>query len=224
MWISKGHVVATFAMLATIGLSGAGSAAKEFGQFTGTVNSSDSLDGSYDGVDGSSLIGSSISGNFSYDPTAFAFLIDDSTYTIYRGGPIAFNVDIGGHIFTLDGTDSDYVYLSNPGGFGGNNYYQPISDSSDFETFFTVGIEAPHLYTNSGDLGTVSFLNQTGGIFQLSENSVDGPQANWDFNLDSLSFNVPELSTWAMMLLGFVGLGFAGYRKAKSGRLDFSAT
>jgi hypothetical protein len=32
------------------------------------------------------------------------------------------------------------------------------------------------------------------------------------------SFNtVPEPSTWAMMLAGFVGLGFAGYRRAKAG-------
>jgi hypothetical protein len=32
---------------------------------------------------------------------------------------------------------------------------------------------------------------------------------------------VPEASTWVMMMLGFVGLGFVGYRKAKSaaGRL-----
>ena len=28
----------------------------------------------------------------------------------------------------------------------------------------------------------------------------------------------PEASTWAMMLLGFVGLGSAGYRKAQGGR------
>jgi hypothetical protein len=27
-----------------------------------------------------------------------------------------------------------------------------------------------------------------------------------------LGASVPEPSTWAMMLLGFVGLGFAGYR------------
>jgi hypothetical protein len=27
---------------------------------------------------------------------------------------------------------------------------------------------------------------------------------------------VPESSTWAMMLLGFAGLGFAGYRRAKA--------
>jgi probable HAF family extracellular repeat protein len=32
------------------------------------------------------------------------------------------------------------------------------------------------------------------------------------------SFNtVPEPSTWAMMLAGFAGLGFAGYRRAKAG-------
>ncbi len=34
---------------------------------------------------------------------------------------------------------------------------------------------------------------------------------------------VPEPSTWAMMLLGFAGLGFAGYRKARSARIAFSA-
>ena len=29
---------------------------------------------------------------------------------------------------------------------------------------------------------------------------------------------VPEPSTWAMMLLGFAGLGFAGYRRASQAR------
>ena len=31
----------------------------------------------------------------------------------------------------------------------------------------------------------------------------------------AFSSGVPEASTWAMMLLGFAGLGFAGWRKAK---------
>ena len=35
---------------------------------------------------------------------------------------------------------------------------------------------------------------------------------------------VPEPSTWAMMLVGFAGLGFMGYRKAKSGKNALSAT
>jgi hypothetical protein len=33
----------------------------------------------------------------------------------------------------------------------------------------------------------------------------------------------PEPSTWAMMLLGFAGLGFAAYRKAHSARAALSA-
>jgi hypothetical protein len=27
--------------------------------------------------------------------------------------------------------------------------------------------------------------------------------------------SIPELSTWAMMLVGFAGLGFAGYRRTR---------
>ena len=30
-----------------------------------------------------------------------------------------------------------------------------------------------------------------------------------------LIFNVPEPSTWAMMVVGFAGLGFAGYRASR---------
>jgi hypothetical protein len=34
----------------------------------------------------------------------------------------------------------------------------------------------------------------------------------------NLSSVIPEPSTWAMMLLGFVGLGYAGYRRERAGR------
>jgi hypothetical protein len=42
----------------------------------------------------------------------------------------------------------------------------------------------------------------------------------WTFQIPDVKVmsdvsDVPESSTWAMMLLGFAGLGFAGYRKAK---------
>jgi PEP-CTERM motif len=33
----------------------------------------------------------------------------------------------------------------------------------------------------------------------------------------------PEPSTWAMMLAGFAGLGFVGYRRAKKGRATLAA-
>ena len=41
--------------------------------------------------------------------------------------------------------------------------------------------------------------------------------------VSSVNTNVPEPSTWAMMLLGFAGLGFAGYRKARGARAALSA-
>jgi hypothetical protein len=34
---------------------------------------------------------------------------------------------------------------------------------------------------------------------------------------------LPEPSTWAMMLFGFAGLGFAGYRRARAGRATLAA-
>jgi hypothetical protein len=35
---------------------------------------------------------------------------------------------------------------------------------------------------------------------------------------------VPELSTWAMMIIGFLGVGFIAYRQNKTGRLALSAS
>lgn len=38
------------------------------------------------------------------------------------------------------------------------------------------------------------------------------------FEFDNISAGVPEPSTWAMMMLGFAGLGFAGYRRANKAK------
>ena len=42
----------------------------------------------------------------------------------------------------------------------------------------------------------------------------DDKPSSYDF---SFQIAVPEPSTWAMMLVGFAGLGFAGYRRVKAG-------
>jgi len=45
-------------------------------------------------------------------------------------------------------------------------------------------------------------------------------RGRWQSNLDGISVSavvgVPEPSTWAMLLLGFAGIGFASYRRAKT--------
>jgi hypothetical protein len=42
-------------------------------------------------------------------------------------------------------------------------------------------------------------------------------------DINTRSVSTPEPSTWAMMLIGFAGLGFAGYRKAHSARTALPA-
>jgi hypothetical protein len=49
-----------------------------------------------------------------------------------------------------------------------------------------------------------------------------GPAAGLpdDFGANFKFSVVPEPSTWAMMLLGFAGLGYAGYRRSRRARID----
>jgi PEP-CTERM motif len=91
----------------------------------------------------------------------------------------------------LDTSDGEYG--------GGDAFFTPASIND--------GTSAPF------GPGTVNFIN--GGI---------APGGTGYFSLENSVSDrappilAPEPSTWAMMLLGFGGLAFAGYRKAKTGR------
>jgi len=43
------------------------------------------------------------------------------------------------------------------------------------------------------------------------------------FSAAGIPPSIPEPSTWAMMILGFIGLGYAGYRKATTARAAFTS-
>jgi PEP-CTERM motif len=58
---------------------------------------------------------------------------------------------------------------------------------------------------------TLSSLGPTPGTYEWTW----GSGANQNFTL-VVGSAVPEPSTWAMLLLGFAGLGYAGYRKTRS--------
>ncbi len=62
---------------------------------------------------------------------------------------------------------------------------------------------------------TSSFVG-TGGVVTFAINETLGGNSGGVF-LDNVSVTaVPEASTWAMMLAGFAGLGFVGYRRQKA--------
>jgi hypothetical protein len=72
-----------------------------------------------------------------------------------------------------------------------------VSGGSTWQTFNITS----YLDTTQSNLVGISFWGNTGGAAYLDNVSIT---------------SVPEVSTWAMMLAGFAGLGFVGYRRNKA--------
>ena len=116
---------------------------------------------------------------------------------------------------SVDPSTFAYLFLNNPGGNVPNNGTDPVSGS----------------YFAQGPQGSVTSGSCAAAYFTVGANwcdSVDGVQGIWsgsaiaanngeqDFSEQLyVKGGVPESSTWAMMILGFVGLGFAGYRATR---------
>jgi len=87
-----------------------------------------------------------------------------------------------------------------------------LSDNAGHTAFFT-------LATTGGSVQTEGFA-ATGTVINITElNNVGFDVRTFDFAIDNVRFNeplagaVPEPSTWAMMILGFAGVGVMAYRR-----------
>jgi hypothetical protein len=109
-----------------------------------------------------------------------------------------------------------YLGVTGPANFGSGGITGATSGSGD-----VVGIPAPSLlfvpddYISDDPLSdTATYLNQTFNSLGVTPGTYEwtwgsGPNQNF-----TLVAGVPETSTWAMMLIGFAGLGFLGYQSA----------
>jgi hypothetical protein len=72
-----------------------------------------------------------------------------------------------------------------------------------------------------GPLGNLGAYADTFGIVTnaLGTVNVGGEIEALEFAPASFAPGTPEPATWAMMLLGFAGLGFVSYRQTVKGRL-----
>jgi hypothetical protein len=130
-----------------------------------------------------------------------------------KGNFVTFYGDKGQKLFTFDPKDvinavnmaaKPTLYYGNP-----NSAYRP--DSS--EPFIFV-----NFFDTTGSFSKVSFSEVNNGGGYESDNHTIGHYATMGQGTNvSLKFSAaaPEPATWAMMLLGFGGLGFAGYRRSR---------
>jgi hypothetical protein len=103
-----------------------------------------------------------------------------------------------GQFFTFDSVDGTYDNV--PAVFDEATFWNPDQDTGDlhlddFSPFF-----GDILYT-----GLESSPTFKTGTFDIGDGEFD-----YTLTIES----VPEPSTWALMLLGFAGLGLAGYRRS----------
>ena len=113
-----------------------------------------------------------------------------STYSGVFSGPLVFGT--GGTTFASIGSGDPIRFLPTSGELGVPSGYvsgSPLSDTAiyDNQTFMSLGA--------------------TPGTYEWTWGT--GPNQNL-----TLVIGTPESSTWAMMLLGFTGLGFMGYQSA----------
>jgi hypothetical protein len=174
---------------------------------------------------------------------AYVIDLDQVGSNVVATGSGSFNVsgvDLIGFNFPFHvGIDSSsgYLAIGNLDGFGGDVGlgYSPISGPSSFGSgLFTAPTSTTGYIAgiNGSDCivfvpwgygwyvptlsGTATWDNTTLAALGVSRGSYV-----WTWNGDSFTLNVsggaPEPTTWALTLLGFAGLAYAGYRRARAG-------
>jgi hypothetical protein len=117
----------------------------------------------------------------------------------------------------VDGYDG----FSGPANFGGGGLTIGASGGSGDSVTIVGGgnlLAVPQGYLSGGALSdTSTYDNQTFDTLGITPGAYTwtwGSGANQNFTV--VIGEVPEPATWAMMLIGFAVLGYAGYRKAAS--------
>ncbi len=157
--------------------------------------------------------GWTLSGNLGFLGVATSFssvLPEDGNWLAYSGAIGSNNVlsqtfaDVSGRSYTMTG----WVY-----GFGGRPSDVGFNITDSLDNLSASLFINP--YPASG--WTEYSLNFVGsGLDKLTILSRNDPSYQLLDNFQILDITpVPEASTWAMMLLGMAGLGFAGYRRAR---------
>lgn len=144
--------------------------------------------------------------------------IDLTEFNLSDGaGRIKFTASIAGTL-PVSGSISWAAYYDAGNTPLGTELLLASTDLADPSSLTSVGFSVP-----AASVGGVS----DGGPFSLSEiitlSGSSGSSFSFNGSITATVTAVPEPSTWAMLLLGFAGVGCAGYRRAMRRRATFAA-
>ena len=141
-------------------------------------------------------------------------------------GTGSFTTNVSGlydqHLFTPNGTGlnnsaSFQTAILTTNNLLANTTYN-ITYSGDDDVFLAIN---GHVFSQDGGVHAIGQVNTASFNTGAADNQLEIFFAD-RYNVESelqftISSAVPEPSTWAMMLLGFAGIGFMGYRRRKTG-------
>lgn len=205
-------------LIATMGASSAAQAAMvDFGVVAlggtitysggGTLDTSSALD-----LDSALLVVSSIGPGDESGLSVFPSLSGDDTVTLSH--PIDY------------GTGSGTMNIPIPGGDVLKTWTGIVNGMSDsFTETLTTVVDIDRSTMNAITVTLTGLLSDSEGLFVdtpvsliLGANQVGGAGKAISSSITNTASNVPEPSTWVMMALGFVGLGYAAVRRGSRDR------
>src|SRR6185437_980885 len=155
--------------------------------------------------------------NFPYSIPPFGYPTDDN-FSVFFSEEARYTVTLLGETGPIGGAEDAASY-----------FYSFDSSLSSDTNHGSFGDRQTHIFLQGSEKGFI--LNETVTADISCSNmdycSVGGPpdpnfvniyssqETNWGWGL-SLMAPVPEPSTWAMLLIGFVGIGFMLYRRRRA--------
>jgi PEP-CTERM motif len=160
----------------------------------------------------------------SFTDATVLLTMNNSTTNVTTGGPGLF-FNVGTVTLSIDGgpavtfTDPTHVFSDQgpPAGAG----FKDVSRSEDMLDTGSASFATYDLTTSIGPIVGSSVINDglsfptTGGAFVLTSAG--------EATFTAATNAIPEPSTWAMMLIGFAGLGYVGYRRARAAHATHAA-
>jgi hypothetical protein len=184
--------------------------------------------GSIEGVNAADLAGKSISGTLSFNTSGF---INDPGYTqhfdTFRGagggstGTINQTTNIGGHLFSDDGTAMSYMQLAIPSQAGYQELSFVINGNGLYDTLYTT-VPTASYYSDPSNLDSISFVGMQANLILDYAGGPGVPGAEWTFPVTISATDTPTPIPAALPLfatgIGVLGLlGWRRKRKAASG-------